>query len=236
MGVNASSPDPAPQGSSSLLGARVRVSVKERYYEYLPQHINRRVALTDEKVRLVAKHWNFIADEVRKGYFCVSATGYVCDTEVCIQLVDNPRLATSRTVSSRDARNSESPPLCVMYVRSEAFLPAGRPDVFAQPFHSRYFNCDFALSERQHPVDMRQKSKGARTESAGGRERASTGYTHSSFALLVRGDRCVEVHIQLLCAEWKFLQAQNEAEKKGHYSPVKRRTPHYCSSEDREVL
>lgn len=45
---------------------RVRVAVKERYLAYLPRYINRHAALTEEKVRLVANHWNLIADEVRK--------------------------------------------------------------------------------------------------------------------------------------------------------------------------
>lgn len=67
MGANASAHEPPPpEGSHSRRRFRVRVSVKERYYEYLPRYINRRATLTEEKVRLAAKHWNFIADEVSK--------------------------------------------------------------------------------------------------------------------------------------------------------------------------
>lgn len=47
---------PAPHG--------VKVAVKERYHAYLPDNINRHAVLTEEKVKLVHDHWNFIADEV----------------------------------------------------------------------------------------------------------------------------------------------------------------------------
>lgn len=59
MGVNSSTPlsgGPAPHG--------VKVAVKERYNAYLPDNINRHAVLTEEKVKLVHDHWNFIADEV----------------------------------------------------------------------------------------------------------------------------------------------------------------------------
>lgn len=63
MGVNASAPAPTALGSQ-LDGARVRVAVKERYYNFLPKYINRHATVSEEKVRLAAHHWNFIADEV----------------------------------------------------------------------------------------------------------------------------------------------------------------------------
>lgn len=73
MGVNASAPVPTGLGSNHLEGARVRVAVKERYFGYLPKYINRHAVLSEEKVRLVAHHWNFIADEVKQGWmFCCS--------------------------------------------------------------------------------------------------------------------------------------------------------------------
>lgn len=73
MGVSASGPLPTAGGSQPAQGAAsshasssgVRVSVKEKYSAYLPRYINRKAALTEEKVRLVHRHWNFIADEVR---------------------------------------------------------------------------------------------------------------------------------------------------------------------------
>lgn len=65
MGVSASGPLPTAGGSQPQQGAvGVRVAVKERYYAYLPRYINRKASLTEEKVRLVHRHWNFIADEV----------------------------------------------------------------------------------------------------------------------------------------------------------------------------
>ncbi|CBJ32048.1 conserved unknown protein [Ectocarpus siliculosus] len=62
MGVGASAPPPLPTGRQAE-GVRVRVAVKERYLAYLPQYINLDAALTEEKVRLVANHWNLIAEE-----------------------------------------------------------------------------------------------------------------------------------------------------------------------------
>lgn len=69
--MNASAPVPTGLGSH-LDRARVRVAVKERYYAYLPKYINRHASLSEEKVRLVAHHWNFIADEVRFCCFALS--------------------------------------------------------------------------------------------------------------------------------------------------------------------
>eukprot|EP00752_Nemacystus_decipiens_P018463 g16553.t1 len=66
MGVNASSPAPTGPGSQ-LDGARVRVAVKERYHGFLPKYINRHATVSEEKVRLAAQHWNFIADENDSG-------------------------------------------------------------------------------------------------------------------------------------------------------------------------
>lgn len=144
MGVNASSPDPAPQGSSSLLGARVRVSVKERYYEYLPQHINRRAALTDEKVRLVAKHWNFIADEVRKGYFCVSAAG--CVTQRCVSnwltIQDWPRPGPYHRETRETARARRS--LLCMYV-PKLFYPLWSAGRFCATLSQQIFQLRFCI-------------------------------------------------------------------------------------------
>lgn len=66
MGVSASGPLPTTGWSQPRQGASgVRVAVKERYSAYLPRYINRNAILTEEKVRLVHRHWNFIADEVR---------------------------------------------------------------------------------------------------------------------------------------------------------------------------
>lgn len=74
MGVNASAPAPTGPGSQ-LDGARVRVAVKERYYAFLPKYINRHAALSEEKVRLAAHHWNYIADEVNKACFFLFPPG-----------------------------------------------------------------------------------------------------------------------------------------------------------------
>eukprot|EP00903_Cladosiphon_okamuranus_P013736 g12787.t1 len=63
MGVSASAPAPTGLQGSHLEGSRVRVAVKERYYAYLPDFINRHASLSEEKIRLVAHHWNFIVDE-----------------------------------------------------------------------------------------------------------------------------------------------------------------------------
>lgn len=52
----------APQSARTESG--VEVTVKDRYHAYLPKNIDRHVVLTEEKVRLVHDHWNFIADEV----------------------------------------------------------------------------------------------------------------------------------------------------------------------------
>lgn len=73
MGVNASAPAPTGPGSQ-LDGARVRVAVKERYFAFLPKYINRHAALSEEKVRLAAHHWNYIADEVGKQSLFFSAS------------------------------------------------------------------------------------------------------------------------------------------------------------------
>lgn len=42
----------------------MRVTVKDRYRRHL-QDINLNAELTEEKVKLVHEHWNFIANEVR---------------------------------------------------------------------------------------------------------------------------------------------------------------------------
>ncbi len=87
MGVNASVHEPPPpEGSHSRRRVRVRVSVKERYYGYLPKYVNRRAALTEEKVSLVAKHWNFIADEVSKS----QDNGVLCIRPICCGFVRPP--------------------------------------------------------------------------------------------------------------------------------------------------
>lgn len=52
----------APQSTRTESG--VEVAVKDRYHAYLPKNIDRHVVLTEEKVKLVHDHWNFIADEV----------------------------------------------------------------------------------------------------------------------------------------------------------------------------
>lgn len=65
MGVGSSSPLSAVNEANG-----VRVRVKERYHAYLPKHINRQAVLTEEKVKLVHDHWNFIADEVRRADVC----------------------------------------------------------------------------------------------------------------------------------------------------------------------
>eukprot|EP00752_Nemacystus_decipiens_P018461 g16551.t1 len=62
MGVNASSPAPTGPGSQ-LDGARVRVAVKERYRGFLPKYINLHATVSEEKVRLAARHWHFVADD-----------------------------------------------------------------------------------------------------------------------------------------------------------------------------
>ncbi|CAM9887179.1 unnamed protein product, partial [Scytosiphon promiscuus] len=63
MGQGASTRDPVPMSGTQPQGMRVRVSVKERYHGYLPKYINRHATLTEEKVRLVSNHWNFIAED-----------------------------------------------------------------------------------------------------------------------------------------------------------------------------
>lgn len=65
MGQGPSTREPGSMMGAQPQGMRGRVAVKERYHGYLPKYINRHATLTEEKVRLVSNHWNFIA-EVRK--------------------------------------------------------------------------------------------------------------------------------------------------------------------------
>lgn len=65
----------APQSTRTESG--VEVAVKDRYHAYLPKNIDRHVVLTEEKVKLVHDHWNFIADEVCVCVFFVFASRVV---------------------------------------------------------------------------------------------------------------------------------------------------------------
>lgn len=62
----------APQSTRTESG--VEVAVKDRYHAYLPKNIDRHVVLTEEKVKLVHDHWNFIADEVCVCFFFCSSS------------------------------------------------------------------------------------------------------------------------------------------------------------------